>query len=149
MASKLGSWVKGRLKRFKIVKRGVSPRVVKARIEGTRGRTTVTGPQVRSRLGLRDTWFYVRRVRTKRATGAEARTLRGARPLVTLHGTVDGAKLDSVTLERKIGDRWRRVGAFPVETGAYRIHVGTAGIYRVKAGWAAGPALRVAPPLVG
>jgi stage II sporulation protein D len=149
MASKLGSWVKGRLKRFRVVKRGVSPRVVKARIEGTRGRTTVTGPQIRTRLGLRDTWFYVRRVRTKRATGAEARTLRGARPVVALHGTVDGAQLDSVTLERKTGDRWKRVGAFPVETGAYRIHVGTAGIYRVKAGWAAGPALRVAPPLVG
>ena len=33
--------------------------------------------------------------------------------------------------------------------GAYRIHVATAGIYRVKAGWAPGPELRVAPPLVG
>jgi stage II sporulation protein D len=149
LASKLGSWVKGRLKSVKVLQRGVSPRVVKARIRGTRGSTVVTGPQIRTRLGLRDTWFYVRRINTKRGTGAEARTLRGARPLVALHGTVDGAKSDSVTLERRDGDRWRKVGIFPVLDGAYRIHVGTAGMYRVKAGWAAGPALRVAPPLVG
>jgi stage II sporulation protein D len=149
MAGKLGNWVKGRLKSFKVLKRGVSPRVVKARIVGTGGSTVVNGPQIRSRLGLRDTWFYVRRVRTRRSTGAEARTLRGARPLVALHGTVDGAQLDTVTLERRDGKRWRRVGSFPVERGAYRIHVGTAGIYRVKAGWAPGPELRVAPPLIG
>ena len=149
MAAKLGGWVKGRLKSFKVLQRGVSPRVVKARVRGTKGTTTVTGPQVRTRLGLRDTWFYVRRVRTLRATGAEARTLRGARPLVALHGAIDGGEVDSVTLERRDGKRWQRVGAFPVEGGAYRIHVGTAGIYRVKAGWAAGPELRVAPPLIG
>jgi stage II sporulation protein D len=149
LASRLGSWVKGRLKSFKVLKRGVSPRVVKARISGTRGSTVVTGPQLRTRLGLRDTWFYVRRVRTKRSGGAEARTLRGARPLVALHGTVDGAKLKAVTLQRRDGKRWTNEGTFPVEDGAYLIHVGTAGIYRVKAGWAAGPELRVAPPLIG
>jgi stage II sporulation protein D len=149
LASKLGSWVKGRLRSFKVLERGVSPRVVKAKVKGSRGTTVVTGPQIRTRLGLRDTWFFVRRVRTKRSTGAEARTLRGARPVVALYGTVDGAKLDSVTLERKVGDEWQKAGIFPVVDGAYRIHVGTAGIYRVKAGWAPGPELRVAPPLVG
>ncbi len=149
LARKLGGWVKGRLKSVKVLERGVSPRVVKARVKGSRGSTVVTGPQVRARLGLRDTWFYVRRVRTMRSSGAEARTLRGARPLVALHGTVDGARLDSVTLERRDGEDWKSIGAFPVENGAYRIHVGTAGVYRVKAGWAAGPELRVAPPLVG
>ena len=82
----------------------------------------------------------MRRVTTQRHGGAEARTLRGARPLVALHGTVDGAKLDSVTLERRDGDDWKKVGTFPVHrTARYRIHVGTAGIYRVKAGWAPGP----------
>ena len=149
LASKLGGWVKGRLKSFKVLERGVSPRVVKARVKGTRGSTVVTGPQIRTRLGLRDTWFFMRRVRTKRAGGEEARTLRGARPVVALYGTVDGAKLDSVTLQRKDGDKWQSEGTFPVIDGAYRIHVGTAGIYRVKAGWAPGPELRVAPPLIG
>ena len=149
LAAKLGSWVKGRLRSFKVLERGVSPRVVKARIKGSRGSTVVTGPQIRARIGLRDTWFYFRRVRTLRATGAEARTLRGARPLVALHGTVDGANLESVTLERRSGRGWRKEGTFPVIRGAYRIHVGTAGIYRVKAGWAPGPPLRVVPPAIG
>jgi stage II sporulation protein D len=149
LSKKLGSWVKGRLRSFKVLDRGVSPRVVKARIKGSRGSTVVTGPQIRARMGLRDTWFYVRRVRTLRATGAKARTLRGARPLVALHGTVDGAKLASVTLERRTKRGWHKDGTFPVLDGAYRIHVGTAGIYRVKAGWAAGPPLRVAPPSLG
>jgi stage II sporulation protein D len=148
LARKLGSWAKGRLKSFKVLKRGVSPRVVKARVRGTGGSTVVTGPQVRSRMGLRDTWFSVRRVRTSRAS-AEARTLRGARPLVALHGTIAGVRLDSVTLQRRTGDDWEKVGVFPVIGGAYRIHVGIAGIYRVMAGWGAGPELRVDPPALG
>ena len=149
LTSRLGGLVKGRLKSFKVLQRGVSPRVVKARITGTRGSTVVTGPQIRTRLGLRDTWFFLRRVTTQRHGGAKARTLRGVRPLVALYGDVGGAKLDSVTLERQVGDDWKNVGIFPVQNGRYRIHVGTAGIYRVKAGWAPGPELRVAPPLVG
>ena len=149
LTSRLGGLVKGRLKSFKVLKRGVSPRVVKARITGTRGSTVVTGPQIRTRLGLRDTWFFLRRVTTQRHGGAKARTLRGVRPLVALYGDVGAARLDSVTLERQAGGDWKKVGIFPVQNSRYRIHVGTAGIYRVKAGWAAGPELRVAPPLVG
>lgn len=53
---KLGGWVKGSLKSIDIIKRGVSPRVVRADIVGSKGRTSVTGPQLRSRLGLNDTW---------------------------------------------------------------------------------------------
>lgn len=53
---KLGGWVKGTLRSIDVIKRGVSPRVVRADIVGSRGRTTVTGPQLRARLGLNDTW---------------------------------------------------------------------------------------------
>lgn len=53
---KLGSWVKGTLRSIDVIKRGVSPRVVRADIVGSRGRTSVTGPQLRARLGLNDTW---------------------------------------------------------------------------------------------
>ena len=84
-----------------------------AKVKGTRGTTVVTGAQIRTRLGLRDTWFYVRRVTTQRHGGAEARTLRGARPLVALYGQVDGAELESVTLERRDGADWKKVGTFP------------------------------------
>jgi stage II sporulation protein D len=56
LQKKLGSWVKGTLRSIDVIKRGVSPRVVRADIVGSRGRTTVTGPQLRARLGLNDTW---------------------------------------------------------------------------------------------
>lgn len=53
---KLGGWVKGTLKSVDVIKRGVSPRVVRVDIVGSKGRTRVTGPQLRARLGLNDTW---------------------------------------------------------------------------------------------
>ncbi len=53
---RLGGWVKGTLKSVDVIKRGVSPRVVRADIVGSKGRTRVTGPQLRARLGLNDTW---------------------------------------------------------------------------------------------
>jgi stage II sporulation protein D len=148
LAAKLGSWVKGRFRGIKVLKRGVSPRVVKARVVGSRGTTDVTGPQIRARVGLRDTWFRLRRVSTQRSL-AEARTLRGARPLVALHGTIDAPGVETVTLQRRTADGWKSDGTFPVLSGAYQMHVGTPGIYRVTAGWAPGPALRVFPPKIG
>src|SRR3954453_20917917 len=56
--AKLGGFVKGRLRSVKVTKRGVSPRIVNAKVIGSRGSTVVTGPQLRSRLGLYDTWAY-------------------------------------------------------------------------------------------
>ena len=52
----------GAFKRLKVLQRGVSPRVVRARVIGSAGSRTVTGPQVRAALGLRDTWFTHYRV---------------------------------------------------------------------------------------
>src|SRR3954447_13918793 len=56
--AKLGSFVKGKLKSVKVTKRGVSPRIVGAQVIGTRGTINVSGPDLRSRLGLYDTWAY-------------------------------------------------------------------------------------------
>ena len=148
LGAKLGSWVKGSFRAIKVLKRGVSPRIVRARIVGSRGSTTVTGPQIRARLGLRDTWFHLRRVSTRRSL-AEARTLRGARPVVGLHGTIDAPGVKSVRVERRTSKGWKSKGSFPIRKGAYSAHVGTPGVYRVRAGWAAGPAVRVFPPKVG
>lgn len=53
---KLGGLVKGSFRSIKVVKRGFSPRVVRAEVIGSRGRTTTTGPVLRARLGLFDTW---------------------------------------------------------------------------------------------
>lgn len=56
LKKKLGGWVKGNLRSIDVIKRGISPRVVRADIVGSKGRTSVTGPQLRARLGLNDTW---------------------------------------------------------------------------------------------
>ncbi|HEY6781419.1 MAG TPA: SpoIID/LytB domain-containing protein, partial [Thermoleophilaceae bacterium] len=72
MTAALGS--RGTFKRLKVLKRGSSPRVVSARVYGTRGSSLITGPAIRSRLGLRDSWLTVYSV------SSSARGARSARP---------------------------------------------------------------------
>ncbi|HEX2095972.1 MAG TPA: SpoIID/LytB domain-containing protein [Solirubrobacterales bacterium] len=63
----------GTLRRVEVLSRGISPRVVRARIVGSRGSTILTGPQIRARLGLDDTWAYFTRVGSARAAARLAR----------------------------------------------------------------------------
>jgi stage II sporulation protein D len=56
MQAELSGIVKGKLKRIVVAKTGVSPRIVKAKVVGTGGVSTTTGPTLRARLGLPDTW---------------------------------------------------------------------------------------------
>jgi stage II sporulation protein D len=65
--ARLGRLVKGKLRAIKILSTGVSPRVVKARIIGSGGGTVASGPTLKSRLGLKDTWFTVTKVGGKAA----------------------------------------------------------------------------------
>jgi stage II sporulation protein D len=58
--TKLGGLVKGSFRGIKVLARGASPRIVRAEVLGSRGRTTVTGPALRKRFGLNDTWAYFR-----------------------------------------------------------------------------------------
>jgi stage II sporulation protein D len=55
-AAKLGSYVKGSFRGIDVTRRGESPRVVYADVVGSGGRSRITGPQLRSIFGLRDTW---------------------------------------------------------------------------------------------
>ncbi len=74
--AELGGMVRGKLKRIAVVKRGASPRIVKAKLIGTRGVTKTTGPRLRARLGLPDTWatfLSPAQVRKKRAARAAMR----------------------------------------------------------------------------
>jgi stage II sporulation protein D len=57
MQSLLGDLVRGKLKRIVIAKTGASPRVVKAKLIGSGGVTTATGPTLQANLGLPDTWM--------------------------------------------------------------------------------------------
>jgi stage II sporulation protein D len=66
--SRLSGLVKGTFRGIDIVQRGESPRIVYADVVGSSGRTRVTGPTLRARLGTYDTWFTVKKV-----TGTEAK----------------------------------------------------------------------------
>ena len=68
MQSRVSAPVKGTFRGIKVVQQGASPRIVYADVVGSGGRTRVTGPTLRARLGLYDTWFEVRKV-----SGTEAK----------------------------------------------------------------------------
>jgi stage II sporulation protein D len=144
-AAKLGGWVRGRFRSLDVLQRGVSPRIVRAEVRGSRGNTVVTGAQLRARLGLRDTWFYVRGVSSTTSSGLRARTSSGSRPVTAIRGSVSSSRKRFVTLQRQVRGRWVHVLDVPLQNGRYEIHVAAAGAYRVLAGWAPGPVLRVAP----
>jgi len=57
-AARLKGLVKGSFHGIEVLKRGVSPRIVSAEVLGSAGRTTVSGAELASRLGLYDTWAY-------------------------------------------------------------------------------------------
>jgi stage II sporulation protein D len=62
ISSRLGAYLQGKLKQVVIVKTGVSPRIVSARLVGTGGTTTVTGSQLSVALGGYDTWMSFEKV---------------------------------------------------------------------------------------
>jgi stage II sporulation protein D len=65
LQSRLGSLVKGKFRGIKVLKHGVSPRIVWAAVVGSRGSTRVRGTTLKARLGLDDTWASFNRFATK------------------------------------------------------------------------------------
>ncbi|HET8566589.1 MAG TPA: SpoIID/LytB domain-containing protein [Solirubrobacterales bacterium] len=64
ISAKLG--VQGRLKQVVVTKRGVTPRIISARLIGTAGTSNVTGTDLESALGGYDTWMSFEKVVTKK-----------------------------------------------------------------------------------
>jgi stage II sporulation protein D len=62
ISSRLGAYLKGKLKQVVITKTGVSPRIVSARLVGTGGTSTVTGSELSVALGGYDTWMTFEKV---------------------------------------------------------------------------------------
>lgn len=62
ISSRLGAYLKGKLKQVVITKTGVSPRIVSAKLVGTGGTSTVTGSQLSVALGGYDTWMTFQKV---------------------------------------------------------------------------------------
>jgi stage II sporulation protein D len=144
--AKLGGLVKGSFRDIDVLQRGVSPRIVKARIVGSSGTTIANGGQLRARLGLRDSWVYLRRISTE-TDEARARTSSGTRRVYGIYGQVTGVRERFVKLERWVRGDWMGIEAVPLDlrgdSGSYRIHVGEHGRYRIRSGWAVGPPVEV------
>jgi len=137
----------GRFRKLKVLERGVSPRVVRARVIGTRGSVVLSGPTIRSRLGLRDTWFTFVRVSSSVSRARSARPASWGARLVApaLAGEFWPApRRRLLVVERRSGGRWGRVTRVrTTRAGRYRLTIDRGGVYRVRAGSVAGPSVRV------
>jgi stage II sporulation protein D len=56
--SRLSGFFSGRLRKIKVLQRGDSPRIVRARVVGSRGSSKVSGPGLQGLLDLRSTWAH-------------------------------------------------------------------------------------------
>ncbi len=159
---KLGSAVKGSFRGIQVVRRGRSPRIVEADVIGTRGRTRVTGAQLRARFGLFDSWAFFTSITTGDEPPPEATpqdpaaptggtqpfgsaALLGTRAVGAVAGRVlpilRGAR---VTLQRRDNGRWVTVGSTRLRRGGrYSAAVSSPGVYRVRYHDETGPAVRV------
>lgn len=72
--AKLRSHLDGNLERVVITKRGVSPRIVWARLYGSAGVTTIRGDQLAAALGAYDRWLTFRRVVNGQVVGGGEET---------------------------------------------------------------------------
>ncbi len=136
----------GRFRKIRVLKRGKSPRIVRARVYGSRGSRVLTGAQIRARLGLHDTWAYFTKVSTSQVRPARrARSARAVRPFPQIAGAFDPApRSRRAVVERRRGKRWTRVGEVALTRGGrYSTTVSAKGVYRVRSGAVAGPAVRV------
>jgi SpoIID/LytB domain protein len=130
-ARKLGRLVKGSLVGIAVTRHGVSPRIVQAKVVGTRGTSTVSGAQLQEIFGLDDTWATFTSITTTDPSGK-------------LSGTVFPAPAGgSVTIQSQTGRTWHTVSTAAVSgSGAYSATV-AAGRYRVVDGAVDGPAVTV------
>ena len=142
--AKLGPLVQGRLRGIRVTRRGVSPRVVYAEVVGTRGVTSVTGPQLQSAFGLMSTYLRfttISAARVKRRTFAHMATQSWG--VGTLGGTVfPASRGEFVTIQVRSRRRWRTIQRVRVGThGAYTAQVRDTGTYRVVFDQAIGPTI--------
>jgi len=137
----------GSFRSVKVLQRGVSPRVVRARVIGSAGSTELTGPAIRARLKLRDTWFTFVRISSSARHALSARPASWGPRLTqpALAGRFSPApRRKRLLVQRRSDDRWRTVTTIrTTSAGRYRLGIDRGGVYRVRAGRVAGPAVRV------
>jgi stage II sporulation protein D len=138
----------GRFRKVRVLRRGRSPRIVRARIYGSRGTRVLTGAQIRARLGLYDSWAYFTKVSTSQVRRARVSWLWGAAGrLPEIAGVFQPAPRSRlVSVERRRQGHWERVREVRTSArGRYSSTVAIPGVYRVRSAAVAGPAVRVRP----
>ncbi|HET6493928.1 MAG TPA: SpoIID/LytB domain-containing protein [Thermoleophilia bacterium] len=107
LASSLGSSVKGSLRAIYRVKRGKSPRIVRAAIIGSSGTTYLHGSSLRVKLGLNSTWATFKSMSISPAARDKRAIAKGAS--VTLKGRVYPALAsgESIKLMANRDGTWR------------------------------------------
>jgi stage II sporulation protein D len=151
-ANRLRGLVRGRFAGVGVVRRGVSPRVVSAEVIGSAGRTPVSGPALRARFGLYDTWATFAAITTKgRFRPAPAGT--GGVPIGSaafkqatqgvVFGRIVGPRRGAtVRVQRLEATTWRTVARTRLAADArYRSAVSEPGRYRVLVDGLPGPAI--------
>jgi stage II sporulation protein D len=148
LQAKLGGLCRGQFKAIKIVQRGASPRIVAADVVCARSRARTSGPALRSRLGLYDSWFKVVRAsssRDKRAADEAVPVLGRLVHPVTVSGSFSShPRVVSIERHDETTGRWRLVArGLTNSAGAYRVPVYGAGTYRATAGGVSAPEVEV------
>jgi len=158
----LGKLVKGSLVGIKVTKTGASPRIMTAKVIGTRGTTSVTGSQLEGAFGLLSTWGTFTTISSSAGPTPSARASRAEGDLAiialmkrafgqmgnasqTLRGAVFPAgKGAHATLEVRAGKHWRHSGFVHLgRGGSYAVRLASPGVYRVVYRGLAGPSVDV------
>jgi stage II sporulation protein D len=122
---RLGKLVEGSLVGIKVLSRGVSPRIIKARVVGTKGSVTVTGVQLRTALDAPSTWMSFttvssRGVHTSTTPGATTTLPTTPSTTTTTTGTTGGGGLGA-SLERAALAIDRAIGTLRLPTARYAV----------------------------
>jgi stage II sporulation protein D len=167
---KLRGLVKGSFRSIKVLQRGFSPRIVRAQVVGSRGVTDVTGPTLRSRFGLYDSWAYFTSITSKKKPAAAVTPAQPAQPAgggtadpnsggtapsppagsaragrTALAGAITPGRRGAwLRVQRHVGAHWATYAWTKLEShGRYAVRIAGPGTYRVLYRGDAGPSIRV------
>jgi SpoIID/LytB domain protein len=90
ISSRLGGYLNGALKRIVVTQRGVSPRIVRAKLYGTGGATKVRGDQLQSALGAYSTWMSFKKLVDGKPVGGDESGQEAPTPAPAPPGGVSG-----------------------------------------------------------
>lgn len=160
-SKKLGSLVQGTFRGIQITQRGVSPRVVRAQVIGTDGRTNVSGADLRRKFGLRDTWASFTAISGHKenpedtAANTSGNSSGGSSPSARAAAATGGVLAGrivpirrgaTVTVQRLDHGKWVPAAVTVAGAGGvYRATVPGPGVYRAVVPGAIGPAVRISP----